>query len=132
MALISRFALVGIASTLIYALIASGLGVLYGAASNQATLSFLSYAVAAAFSYSAHRYFTFASNGAYRLEIPRFVVVTITGAAISYALPLVAESWLKLPMSASILGVCIVIPAVNFIALNRWVFGDRHSSPEGE
>ncbi|WP_419907114.1 GtrA family protein [Hoeflea sp.] len=126
--LISRFALVGLTATLLYAVLAMALEALFHATAGQATLSIAAYSIAAIFSYVAHRIFTFASNGAYHFEIPRFVLLTAVGFAISYVLPVIVGSVLGLPMFVSVAGVCIVIPLINFFALDRWVFSGRQVS----
>ncbi|MDA4845324.1 GtrA family protein [Hoeflea poritis] len=123
--LVSKFALVGLSATLLYAVLATVFEMQLGASLGQATVSIAAYAIAALFSYSAHRVFTFASNGAYRLEIPRFALLTATGAALSFALPAFIGGFLGLPMFVSVACVCVVIPLINFVALDRWVFGDR-------
>lgn len=121
----SKFALVGLASTLLYAALAVMFQSRFQGDFGQGTLSFAAFAIAAVFSYTAHRVFTFTSQGAYRLEIPRFAVLTATGAAISYVLPTILEGTLKMPMFVSAAGVCVLIPVINFLALDRWVFSDR-------
>jgi putative flippase GtrA len=122
---LSRFALVGLLSTLVYAVVALVLGAVFENAAGQAPISLLAYAIAAIFSYIAHRLFTFASSGAYRSEIPRFVLLTLTGAGISFVIPVIVEYWLGLPILFSVAAVCIIIPLSNYFALDRWVFGDR-------
>lgn len=120
--LVSRFVLVGGAATALYALLALGLDRLIGTVANQATLSLSAYLLAAGFSYFAHRIFTFASEGDRRFEVPRFALLTISGATISFALPVLLQSWIELPMLVSVIAVCIVIPLINFVVLERWVF----------
>ncbi len=123
--LVSRFALVGLSATALYAVLALFLGALMRDDAGQAAASLLAYATAAIFSYCAHRVFTFASNGAYRFEIPRFAALTLSGVAISFIVPLVLSQWLLLPMIVPVAVVCVVIPLLNYVALDRWVFGGR-------
>jgi len=120
---VSRFALVGLTATGIYAVLAMLLGSWMRDDAGQAAASLVAYGAAAVFSYCAHRIFTFASSGAYRFEIPRFVVLTLSGVTISFIVPLVLAQWLLLPMIIPVAVVCVVIPLLNYIALDRWVFG---------
>ncbi|WP_169054145.1 GtrA family protein [Nitratireductor sp. XY-223] len=122
---ITRFALVGCVSTFIYVAAAIGLEHLFGAHFGQSFLSLLAYGPAAVFSYSAHRIFTFESDSAYSLEIPRFVVLTAVGATLSFGLPFVTGTWMNLPMFVTATVVTIAIPIMNYIVLDRWVFGER-------
>ena len=120
---VSRFALVGLTATGIYAVLAMLLGSWMRDDAGQAAASLVAYGAAAVFSYCAHRIFTFASSGSYRFEIPRFVVLTLSGVTISFIVPLVLAQWLLLPMIIPVAVVCVVIPLLNYIALDRWVFG---------
>lgn len=120
--LVSRFVLVGGAATVLYAVLALGLNVLTGAFAGQATLSLAAYLLSAGFSYFAHRIFTFASIGDHRFEGPRFALLTASGATISFALPVLMENVFRLPIFFSVIAVCIVIPLINFLVLDRWVF----------
>lgn len=123
--LVSRFVLVGGAATAFYAVLALGLDRLIGRVASQATISLAAYLLAAGFSYLAHRIFTFASNGDHRFEVPRFALVTISGATISFALPVLLQSWFELPMLVPVIAVCTIIPLINFLVLERWVFTSK-------
>lgn len=127
--LLTRFALVGVAATILYAVLALAFGRLLDSHAGAWT-SLLAYGVAAVFSYLAHRAFTFASDGDRAAEIPRFIVVTATGAAISFAVPAVVQTGFGLPLAVAVLLVCLVIPLINFLVLDRWVFRDRRSFSE--
>ena len=122
--LISRFALVGLSATALYAVLALLLGAAMRDDTGQAVASLLAYVATAIFSYCAHRVFTFASNGDYRFEIPRFAALTLSGVATSFIVPLVLAQWLLLPMVVPVAVVCVVIPLLNYVALDHWVFGD--------
>ena len=83
----ARFLIIGLGATLIYAVLATMLSTGEPALMRPAAGSVLSYAIAAAFSYAGHKYFTFVSDGAHRFEVPRFVVVTLVGLAVSLIMP---------------------------------------------
>lgn len=116
-----RFLVTGVGATLLYAFLAE----VFSAAlpMNPALGSVLAYALAAIFSYAGHKYFTFASGGAHRFEVPRFLILTLVGLAISFALPAVLSGWLGLPMRIPVGLTCILVPLVNYIVLRHWVFG---------
>lgn len=118
---ISRFALVGLASTLLYAGLAFGFAqALDGVSMTGASL--LAYAIAALFSYCGHKYLTFVSVGAHRIELPRFLALTTAGVVVVTLLPAVLSDGLGLSPAAPILLACIVIPVVNYVVLQGWVF----------
>lgn len=120
-----RFALVGVSATLLYAVLAILFDQLAGHIMSQSALSLAAFALSAVYSYCAHKFITFSSSGSYRIEVPRFTAVTATGASVSLILPVLAENWLELPMYVTVAAVCILIPMVNFVALNFWVFARR-------
>ncbi|CCV09984.1 membrane hypothetical protein [Mesorhizobium sp. STM 4661] len=120
-----KFASVGLAATVVYALCAS----LFASAGSRylspATASLAAYAVAAIFSYLGHKFFTFMSAGSHRFEVPRFAVLTGCGLAVAYLLPALLVGQFGLPISVPILLTCILIPVVNFVVLERWIFSGR-------
>lgn len=121
---VSRFALIGIAATALYAVLAF---LLSGAGSGAARLgaapaSLAAYAVAALFSYTGHKYFTFVSGGAHRFEAPRFLTLTAVGLCFSWVLPVILVDGLSMPALVPIIVTCIVVPVVNYFVLGRWVF----------
>ncbi|RUU29181.1 GtrA family protein [Mesorhizobium sp. M6A.T.Ce.TU.016.01.1.1] len=120
---LSRFALIGIASTLIYAACAFLLSRGQATAGLPAALtSFAAYAIAALFSYTGHKYFTFISGGSHAMELPRFLLLTASGLAVAVALPGLLTQMLGVPASVPILLTCIAVPVINYVVLGRWVF----------
>jgi putative flippase GtrA len=123
--LLMRFGLIGIAATALYAALAIvfmnwewvGLTIV------QASLA--AYAAAALFSYLAHKFVTFMSRGRHRTEAPRFLLLTATGLAVAYAAPALLTGMLGLPGIVPVLVTCILIPALNLLLLDRWVFARR-------
>lgn len=121
-----RFGSVGIAATLLYfvlALIMERAGLL-----GTTSASLVAYAVAALFSYFAHRNFTFGSTQPHGTAMPRFIVTTICGALLALALPLVLHDWLQWPAYVALAAVCIVIPVTNLVVLRLWVFSESDTS----
>jgi putative flippase GtrA len=87
--------------------------------------SLAAYAAAAVFSYLAHKSVTFMSSGPHRSEAARFLLLTATGFAVAYAAPALLTARLGLPPIIAVLVTCLLIPAVNLLMLDRWVFAQR-------
>jgi len=123
---VSRFALIGGMATLIYVVLAF---VLSGGAGPvilpAVAASIAAYAVAAVFSYSGHKYFTFVSGGAHVFEAPRFAALTALGLGISWLVPAVMADGLGLSPAWPIIVTCLVVPVLNYVVLERWVFASR-------
>lgn len=120
---VSRFALIGGASTLIYAACASALSGVGGReVLSPVAASIAAYGIAAVFSYAGHKYFTFVSRGAHALELPRFLALTASGLAVATAAPGILTGMLGLPPAVPILFTCIAVPVVNYVVMGRWVF----------
>jgi putative flippase GtrA len=117
----ATLAAVGLVATALYALIFAGL---MGMASMPAALaSILAYAAASAVSYRAHRKLTFAGVQGDQGVAGRFAALAIAGYAASFMAPLVLCDLAGLPLWTGIAAVCLLIPAVNAMALARFVFG---------
>jgi putative flippase GtrA len=116
---LSRFAAIGASATLLYAALALAFANIGMPATGGSVAAFL---LAAAFSYAGHKYVTFASAGRHRFEMPRFMAVSAAGLAVVSVLPAVLTDMLGFPAAVPILLACLVIPAVNYVVLGRWVF----------
>ena len=122
---LSRFAIIGAMSTLIYALVALFLSNGYHVFPvTEASLA--AYVFAALFSYAGHKYFTFVSHGSHSFEGPRFVVLTLLGLALSFVLPTVLSGIMSLPAQVPIALTCVLVPVVNYMLLRHWVFAEVH------
>lgn len=130
--LLARFGLVGIAATILYAVLAVALVESKWIGFSPVQASLAAYAAAAVFSYFAHKSITFMSNGSHRSEAARFVLLTATGFAVAYAAPALLTAKLGLPPIIAILATCLLIPAVNLLMLDRWVFAQRGSGEQGD
>jgi putative flippase GtrA len=116
---LSRFAVIGAGTTVIYAVLALAFSYSGIAATGASVLAFL---ITAVFSYAGHKYVTFASDGSHTFEVPRFLTVSATSLSIVSVLPAVLTGVFGLPAAAPILLACIVVPAFNYVVLGRWVF----------
>jgi putative flippase GtrA len=119
---LSRFALIGIASTLIYAVCAFLLSALPRPVLPAALASVAAYAIAAIFSYVGHKYVTFMSSGMHAFELPRFFLLTALGIGFSLLLPLILVDGFGARPVLPILITCVIVPAFNYFVLDRWVF----------
>lgn len=123
--LLARFGSVGIAATVLYAVLAAVFAGSERIGLGPVEASLAAYAGAALFSYLAHKFFTFMSDGSHRSQAPRFALLTATGLAVAYAVPSLLTVKLGLPLVVPVLVTCVVIPALNFLVLDRWVFAER-------
>jgi putative flippase GtrA len=125
--LLARFGLVGLVATILYAALATILLKWGRIGFTPVEASLGAYAAAALFSYLAHKSVTFMSSGSHRLEGPRFLLLTATGFAVAYVAPALLTVKLGLPPIIPVLVTCLLIPAVNLLVLDRWVFAERRS-----
>ncbi|MER9584956.1 GtrA family protein [Mesorhizobium sp. M0276] len=130
--LLARFGLVGVAATILYAALADVFvkSERFGFSPVQASLA--AYAAAALFSYLAHRSVTFMSRGLHRSEAPRFLLLAAIGLAIAYGAPALLTAKLGLPLIFPITITCLLVPAINFVVLHRWVFAEHIPDQSGD
>jgi putative flippase GtrA len=119
---LSRFAVIGVIATVLYAVLALAFTRLGIAATEASVLAFL---LAAIFSYAGHKYVTFVSGGRHAFELPRFLAVSAAGLAVVSAMPAVLTGMLGFPAAVPILLACVVIPAINYVVMGRWVFASK-------
>ena len=119
---LARFGSVGVAATLIYAVLAAGFGVLGIGATPS---SVLAYALAAVFSHFGHKRITFRSAGAHAVELPKFAAASVLGLGVAALAPIILTDRLHLPRAAPILATCIGVPLLNFLILDQLVFKRR-------
>ncbi|TIL83126.1 MAG: GtrA family protein [Mesorhizobium sp.] len=129
---LARFGSVGIAATILYAVLAAVFARADRIGFTPVQASLAAYAAAALFSYLAHKSFSFMSAGPHRSEAPRFLLLSATGLGVAYAAPTLFTVMLGLPLFVPILLTCLVIPALNLIALDRWVFARRGADRRGD
>ena len=115
---LARFGLIGVGATVFYALasltlIAAGLAPTLASA--------LAYGLAALVSYAGHKLFTFASDGAHRVEGPRYAVVNGFSFLLAVGAPSLAER-LGGDARLGVLAACIAVPAFNYVAMKLYVF----------
>jgi putative flippase GtrA len=119
-----RFGLVGASATLLYALL---VGVLLQLRIGLVLAHCMSYAAAIPYSYFAQRGFTFRSSRAHLVSLPRFLLTNSASFLLSTTI-VAASKQLQLPALISVTAVVVVVPLINYLCLNSWVFADRNSA----
>lgn len=121
-----RFGGVGLLATGFYALLAFVFAVLD---LGPTPASVAAYLLAAAFSFTAHKRFTFNSPASPARELPRFALINGLGLLLATAAPLVLTERLGLPSVTAVLVTCIGVPAISFLGLDRFVFRPARLEP---
>lgn len=116
-----RFAVVGVAATLAYALLAT---LFHAVLPFPAALSSgLAYLVCSLGSYIGHRFFTFSAVQ----ERPRggqmFFLLSLVGHGLSFVIPAMISDFLGFATWVSTLATCTVIPLCSALLTSRLVFG---------
>ncbi|MEM8773230.1 MAG: GtrA family protein [Pseudomonadota bacterium] len=125
-ALIARYAVVGLTTTMIYAVIAYFAPKLFAVAPVLASIC--GYTLAIAFQYFAHARFTFRAKAGSAKNIQRFGLATAFGYGLSTSLVMIGQA-VSAPRLLVIGLIVVLIPLCNFILLRRWVFTHPHSAP---
>jgi len=115
-----RFSFTGAGATALYAVLSMLLHWVWHIPAMAA--SFLAYCAAAVFSYLGHYHFTFRSRRRHDAAIPVFGIVTALGYTIALASPWLFVQQLHWPMFTAVIFTSLVVPALNFLLLNRLVF----------
>jgi putative flippase GtrA len=116
-----RFAVVGLAATFAYAILAT---VFHGAFPFPAAVSSgLAYAVCAVGSYLGHRYFTFSTVSQKPRGAQAFTLLSLTGHGLSVLVPAVLSDYLGFATMVSTVVTCTVIPLSSALLTARLVFG---------
>lgn len=127
---IVRFALVGLSATALYVILAFSLENAF-AQWPSAGSAFAAYLVAGLYSYLAHKFFTFVSDGSHGREAPRFIVVGIAGFGLAALLPFILHDVMGFAFAVPVLLTAILVPVMNFVAL-RWFVFDRAAAGTDE
>jgi putative flippase GtrA len=125
---ISVFAVVGLASTLAYALL---FNVLHAHLPVPAALSsVLAYSLCAVGSYLGHRHLSFRSARAHALALPRFVLVSFAANAAAFLIAAVLTDWQGYPVIVTTAVICVVIPLGSLVLNAGYVFGANLLPPQ--
>lgn len=117
-----RFAVVGASSSLLYALIVFAL--LSWGIGPLPLVHCIAYALAIPYGYLAQRGFTFRSHASHVVAFPRFVATNAVSFAATSVFVVLADA-LRIHAAAVVLAVVVLVPLINYLCLNRWVFAQR-------
>ncbi len=122
--LLTRFAGVGVAATLVHvavALLADALGL------PPQPANFLGFLAAVSLSYFGHGRFTFGVDLEHDRHMPRFLATAFLGLVLSAGLTQLLAVWMALPFALAMAVVAVAVPGVNFLLCKLWVFRPDHS-----
>lgn len=119
------FLAIGLFNTGAFFVLASILTYFFGFGPRAA--AYISYAVLIPVSFFGHRRITFGSNGSVSWEWVKFCVIQITNILIIGLVTSVAEEIPVLAGWVSFAIISILIPVLNFIVLQLWVFSKKLS-----
>ncbi len=118
-----RFAIVGVGSTLIYAVLAYLFTVRLQLPA--VVGSVLAYCCGAVFSYTTHRRVTFRSDRPVVEEVSRFAGISFAGWIVAIISPLILTNAWGLPPIVAIVFASIAVPLLSFLGMERFVFRAR-------
>ena len=120
---IARFAGVGVASSVIYALVTilsvSALHVHHDIA------ALMGFAVALPFNFILHRRFTFRSAGMMQNDLRRYAMMQGVNVMLSLGAMALSVDGLGLPYAFGIFGAIVLIPFVTYFVMDQWVFQQK-------
>jgi putative flippase GtrA len=117
--LAARFGLTGLTTTLAYFLLTNVFVLLFKMAAISS--SACAYLVSVAISYLLQSRFTFRVNGDSLDQVARFLLTSLAGLVVSCCVMafIVLMHW---PYLIGAIGVCLIVPAMNFFVMRGWVF----------
>jgi putative flippase GtrA len=123
---LGRFGAVGLASTLIYVVVAT-------AGARATALPILAvnaaaYVASGVWSYVAHYHITFRADVAHRDGALRFLVLFMLGYVASSLIVFLNQGF-GLPSEVGTIAVALFLPAMNFVVMQLWVFARRRAAP---
>ena len=117
-----RFAVLGGASTALYiGLVFFGTSVLH---IPPLLMNVIGYLAVLPINFVLHRNFTFIARSPVGGQVQRFLIVHSFNIMTSSLVYVVVDLF-NAPTLVAIIGVCIVVPACQFLALDLWVFGRK-------
>lgn len=118
-----RFAIVGAASSLIYAVIAMLL--VGGLEIAPKIASVVAYLVALPLNFLANRSFAFQSAGELKVDATRYALLHAAGMAIAFVSMSFAVDYLGGNYLIGVAITVVLVPAFNFLVANFWVFSKQ-------
>lgn len=122
---LARYGLVGVGNSLAYAGVVALLVQMLAADPRMA--SALAYLAVLPLAYWGHRRVTFCASGSVWPQISRFLASQAANMALSVLGMALMTETLDLPYGYGIAAAIILVPVVNYLLLDRWVFQPRRA-----
>ncbi|WP_144379110.1 GtrA family protein [Mesorhizobium amorphae] len=119
-----RFGLAGAASTLVYFVLVNALVLVAG--TSPVTASVISYLGSLFLSYALQSRFAFRVKSDSGSQMARFMLTSLCGLCMSFAIMILVNDVLKAPYIVGALAICVLIPTVNYLIFRIWVFRPDH------
>ena len=116
----SRFTLVGVANTLVYAAATRLYVDVWGMTA--AVAGGLGYATAVPMAFLGHRGLTFRAQGALWPQFGRFIATHLLGFMLAAAIPWLMCDLLGWPLWIGIGSTILMVPVASYVVMDRWVF----------
>lgn len=116
---LARFGLVGIAATLTHTGVA---WVVHHAGVAAFPANAVGFAVAFGVSYLGHFYWTFGQRAGHRARLPRFLVVSGTGFALSNVIVWAVVVQMGAPFETALALMLVMVPATTWMLSRLWAF----------
>lgn len=123
MRLIMRFGVSGVTTTLAYFVLTNAF--VLSRMMTPVLSSVCAYVISVAISYLMQSCFTFRVAGHSFDQVARFVVMSLAGLVVSWCVMALSVDLLHWPYLTGAIGVCVIIPVLNFFLLRGWVFAVR-------
>lgn len=121
--LILRFGVSGVTTTLAYFVLTNAF--VLSRMMTPVFSSVCAYVISVAISYLMQSRFTFRINGDSLDQVVRFVVMSLAGLVVSWCVMALTVDLLHWPYLTGAIGVCVIIPVLNFFLMRGWVFAVR-------
>lgn len=118
-----RFAVIGLLSSLTFALTTSAVIVFFS--TDPKIASMIGYILAMPVNFAGNRTFSFRSKGSIWKDMIRFLLLHSASMALTAAIMTVSVDILQLHYTVGVAATCILVPIANFLAMNLWVFARR-------
>ncbi|MCK1403227.1 GtrA family protein [Bradyrhizobium sp. 4] len=118
-----RFGLTGATTALVYFVLTNAF--VLSSVMTPVVSSVCAYVVSVAISYLMQSRFTFRVDGDSLDQVARFVVMSLVGLVVSWGVMALTVDLLHWPYLIGAIGVCVIIPVLNFFLTRGWVFGTR-------
>jgi putative flippase GtrA len=121
---ILRFVFIGMLSGLTYAFVVYVSINFFGI--NPKMASIVGYVSSLPGNFLGNKFFSFRSNNSIGSDLNRYVLVHFLNALASFSIMLLTVDYFKMHYFTGVIFTVFIIPILNFIAMNYWVF--RHRS----